>query len=214
METISYNESHNKQLTLRHIFFPGSYGMVSEAIIALLALIFFNISDFSGQLLGSNLGASPFSLWRQPLQHLLNKLDGYATIQHLTLFVLWSIVGILIYILVFRTLQILFNVKHAVGTGVELVRQDHEMGLVRWLASLHDFFVKTLILLTGIAAVAVGSLICFGIASQELRNGLVGSFPSNIGAFILSFIGALISVRVVAIGLTLASRHFRNWYLF
>lgn len=214
MESGSYNENQAKQIALKHIFYPGTYGLVSEAIVAFIALILFNISDFNNQLLGSNLRANPFSLWQQPLQHIFDKINGFAVAQRIVLFLLWSIVGVLLYILVFRTLQMVFNVKQSVGSGVQMVREDQERGFVRWLASLHDFFVRMIVFLAGVAAVAAGSLICFGIASQELRNGLVNSFPTNLGAFFLSFLGALLSVRLVALGLTLASRHFRNWYLY
>jgi hypothetical protein len=213
-ETVSYNESQTRQLTLRHLFYPGIYGMAGEAIIAFLALMLFNVSEFSGQLLGTDLDASPFSLWDHPLQHLLDKLDGYAATQQVALFLLWSVVGILLYILVFRVLQIILNVRRTVGTGVKLVRKDHQDGFMRWLGSLHDFFVKALVVLAGIAAVAIGSLICFAIASQELRNGLVGSFPANAVSFALSFLAALLSIRLIVLGLTLASRHFRKWYLY
>ncbi len=214
METVSYNESQARQLTLKHLFYPGTYGVVSEAIVAFLALILFNISDFNSQLLGTNLKANPFSLWHQPIQHLFNKINGFAGVERITLFLLWSIVGILLYILVFRFLQIFFNVKQSVGTGVKLVRQEHERGFMRWLGSLHDFFVKMLIFLAGVSAAAIGSLVCFGIASQELRNGLISTFPDNLGAFVLSFLGAYLSVRLIALGLTLTSKHFRNWYLY
>jgi len=214
-KTASYNESHARQLTLRHILYPGAYGVISEAVVALLALILFNLSDFSNRLLVSaNTEANPLSLWSQPIQRIFDKLDGLAASQAITLFLVWSVVGILLYILIFRALQIIFNVKRSVGAGVEMVRQDHEKGLVYWLGSLHDLFVKVLIFLAGIAAIATGSLVCFGVASQELHRGLIEPFPANAGALALSFIGALLSVRLVALGLTLASRHFRNWYLY
>jgi hypothetical protein len=216
MDDASYNESRVRQLKLRHLFYPGAFGLVGEAIIALLALILFNLSDFSSQLLGTGTSfkADPVSLWYQPFQHLLDKLDGYAITQRAILFLLWSVVGILLYILVFRLLQILFSLKQSVDAGVELVRKDQEKGLVRWLGSLHDFFVKALMSFAGLAAMATGSFICFSVASQELRNGLVDPLPTSAGELALSFIGAFLSVRFIALGLTLASRHFRNWYLY
>lgn len=211
-ETASYNESQLRQVRLRHIFFPGTYGLVGEVIVALLALVLFNVSQFSSQLLGGDLNATPLSIWFRPLQHIFSKLDHYYIAQRLTLFVVWSIVGILVYILIFRFLQILMGVRRSVSTGVALVHQDPERGFGRWLASLHNFFTKTLVTLIGVVTIASGALVCFGIASQELRNGLLGSFPGNIWPLLLSLVGALISVRVVALGLSLASQRFRNWY--
>lgn len=213
METSSYNELHEKQIRLQHLFYPGAYAMVAEAAAALLALVLFNSSQFSTRLLGTNQATSPLSLGYQPFRHLLNELDRLAIAQRLSLFLLWAVVGILVYVLVFRFLQIFINVKGSVAEGVALVRNDSQHGLFRWLASLHDFFIKTLVVLAGMAIVLIGALVCFGIASQELRNGFLESFPSNAEAFALSVIGALLSVRLIALGLTLSSRHFRKWYL-
>lgn len=213
METSSYNELRQKQIKLRHIFYPGNSAMVVEAIAAVLALILFNASQFSNELLGSSQMTDPLSLGYQPLRHLAGKLDRFALTQQLLLFLLWAVVGILIYILVFRSLQIFIGVKGSVAEGVDLIRADSTNGLLRWLASLHDFFVKVLIVLAGMVAVLVGALVCFGIASQELSNGLLETFPSNAEAFLLSLVAALLSVRLIALGLTLSSRHFRSWYL-
>jgi hypothetical protein len=83
---------------------------------------------------------------------------------------------------------------------------------VRWLASLHDFFIQAIIVLLGTAALLTGAVICFGIASQELSNGLDSSFPGNLGFFLIGFIGALLAVRVIIVGISLLSPRFRAWY--
>ncbi len=210
--TVSYNESQARHVKLRHIFFPGTYGFVSEMVVALLALILFNASQFSNQWVGEDLGANPFSLWYRPLRQIIDSLDRYYITQRVTLFVLWAVVGLLIYILIFRLFQVLFSIKDSMETGVELVREDPRRGLVRWLASLHDFFVIALAALVGLIAVGAGTLVCFSIASQELRNGLTGSFPGDIVPLLLSLVGALISVRLIVLGISLLSRRFRSWY--
>lgn len=212
METDSYNESHVGQVKLRHIFFPSTYGLVSEMVIALLALILFNASQFSNHLLGEDLGANPLSLWYRPLGRIVDNLDRYYITQRATLFLLWAVVGALLYILVFRSLQIFFNIKNSMETGVELIRQDPDQGFARWLASLHDFFVKVLAAIIGVIATGAGALVCFSIASQELRNGLIGTLPGNVVAFLLSLVGAIVSVRLIVLGVSLLSSRFRNWY--
>lgn len=211
-KTTSYNEKHQKETRLHHIFLPGAYGLISETIIALLLLILFNISEFSSQFIDADVTVNPLSVWYKPLGFVLDKLDQYSVVQQGTLFVLWAIVGALLYILIYRFLQIFFSVKRSVGSGVDFVREDPEHGFARWLGSLHDIFVKVLAALAGTAAVVLGALVCFGIASQELHAGLIRHFPANVMPLVLSVAGAVLSIRFVVMGLSLLSDRFRNWY--
>lgn len=213
MQEFSYNETKHHQLELRHIFFPGAYGFVTEAIIGILALIVFNASQLNNHLLDKSFGTvDPFSLWSQILRRLLDGVGQHYIVQQVFLFSLWAVVGALIYIFVFRLLQILFGVKQSVGSGVRYVRTDHANGLIRWLASLHNFFLKMLVDVLGTAAILIGATVCFGIASEELNNGLAETFPGNIGILLLSVVGAVISVRLIVLGISLLSRRFRDWY--
>jgi len=71
---------------------------------------------------------------------------------------------------------------------------------------------RTFSKLAGIAALLVGVLICFSIASQELAVCLNSTFPSSMVALLLSLIGAFLAIRMTAIGTSLMSRRFRIWY--
>jgi hypothetical protein len=213
MELFSYNETKHHQLELRHIFFPSAYGFVTEVVIAVLSLIVFNVSQLNDRLFDKNFGTfDPFSLWSQILKQLLDNAGQHHIVQQAFLFGLWAVVGALIYILIFRLIQIFFGVKQSVGSGVRYVRTDHANGLLRWLASLHNFFLKMLVYILGALAIFTGAVICFGIASQELNNGLAATFPGNVGILLLSVIGAIISVRLIVLGISLLSRRFRDWY--
>ena len=213
MEPFSYNETKHRQLEFRHIFFPSTYGFVAEAVIGILALIVFNASQLNNQLLSKNFDTGdPFVVWSHFIKQLLNGLSKYHIVEQVFLFSLWAVVGALIYIFIFRFIQIFFGVKQSVDSGVRYVRTDHANGLLRWLASLHNFFLKMLVVVLGAAAVFVGSTVCFGIASQELNNGLAQSFPSSVGTLLLSAVGAIISVRLIVLGISLLSRRFRDWY--
>ena len=213
MEVSSYNETRHKQLELRHIFFPSIYGFVSETVVAVVALVLFNVSQLSSQLLTKSFGtADPLSLWSQNFGQVLNDAERPHVVQQIFLFVLWAIVGALIYILIFRLIQVIFRVKQSVDSGVMYVRNDHAEGVLHWLASLHDFFLKAVLILLGTAALVVGAIVCFGIASQELSNGLLMAFPGSAGALFISLVAAVLSVRMVVLGFSLLFRRFRIWY--
>lgn len=210
---LSYNEEHQKQITARHLIWPDAYGFVSEAVIGIVAVIIFNATNTGSYLLGTAVDTHEvFSYGLQPLDRLLDHLQQYAAVQQVLLFLLWAIVGSLIYVLVFRLAQIFLGVRDSVGQGVQYVQQEHARGIARWLASLHDFFLKAVVVLAGSAAIIISVTLCFGIASQELNNGLAEPFPGNIGSFVLSLVAAILSVRVAVIGISLLSPRFRRWY--
>jgi hypothetical protein len=213
MDSVSSSELRDRQIKLRHLFFPDIYGFVSEVIIAVVALIAFNLSWLSGQFVSKNFGtANPLVSWPGFVGHLLDKAGQHYGIQQAVLFLIWACVGALLYILIFRTIQIFTGVRHAMGQGVRYVRQDSQRGLVKWLGTLHDFFVKLLLTLIGAAAIIVGALVCFAVASQELSDGLDTAFPHNLGALSISILAAVISIRIIVFGLTMISARFRTWY--
>lgn len=215
MPTLSYNEQQTRQLELRHIFFPSAYGLVSEITVGIVALILFNLNSISHHLFGRELSGTSGDPLHAPGSLVTHRLDSVLhgnAIQAFVLFIVWAVVGALIYVLLFRLAQLLFGAKSSLGTGLHYVREAHTDGLIRWLATLHDFFVKAILFILGAAAVSGGALLCFGIASQELRNGLVNGFPGNMWQFVLSLLAAILSVRFVALGISLLSARFRNWY--
>lgn len=213
MATLSYNETKTKQLKLRHIFLPSAYGFTCEVVIGVVALLVFNASQLSNQLLTKNFDdADPLPLWNHFFTNILDRLQNLPGVQQMLLFLLWAMVGALLYVLAFRTFQAVFGVKRSVGIGVRFMRQEHTKGLLHWLASLHDFFLTSIIFTLGTAALIFGSLVCFSLASQELRNGLTAGFPDSIQHLLISLIAAVLSVRLIALGLSLLSSRFRNWY--
>jgi hypothetical protein len=64
----------------------------------------------------------------------------------------------------------------------------------------------------GAIALTAGATLCFGIASQELQDGLAGNFPAAVWPLLISIVAAVLSVRFVFMGITLLSARFRNWY--
>lgn len=213
MERLSYNEAEIRKLKLRHIFFPSIYTFAIESVIAVLALIIFNASELSNRLLldAAN-NNNPLSYSTNLLNKSFTALENHYAFEQISVFLLWAMAGALIYILVFRVLQAAFGFSYSINEGVELYRREHSAGIVRWLGSLHDFFLRFLILFAGIIVLTVGVLVCFGTASQQLRSGLAHDFPSNLKAITYSFIAAILSVRFIVLGISLLSGHFRAWY--
>lgn len=209
----SYNEYQHYELTIHHLFIPPVYNFAAEGIIGVIALLVFNVTTLNEKVFSAsaNITANPFSLWGQILDQRLPGAQS-TIVQRILLFILWAGVGALLYILVFRLLQIFVRTRDSIELGEQLIQADHRAGAWHYLESLHDFFLRTIILLIGIAAIATGVLLCFGIASQELSAGLDDTFPANIGAFAISLIGTLLAMRIIAVGVSLLSPRFRNWY--
>ena len=213
MASFSYNETKERQAKFRHIFLPSGYGFLCEVVIAVVALVVFNVSNLGNQFFTKNFdNADPLPMWGQIINNFLNGIQSIYAVQQIMLFLLWALVGALLYILVFRILQVTFGVKRSVTTGIRFVRKEHTQGFFHWMASLHDFFLAAIIVILGGSAILFGSFVCFGIASQELRNGLTVGIPGNLGKLLLSLVAAVLSVRLIALGLSLISKRFRNWY--
>ena len=213
MQPFSYNETKSRKTELQHIFLPGPYGLVSEAVIGVLALLFFNLSELSNHLITQNFnGEDSLPLWNQVIKNTLATVQDYSIVQQALLFMLWAIAGALLYIMVFRILQLILGAKSEVSSGVRYIKRYHSWGLFYWFISLHDFFLKVLIIIVGGAAIIIGAFVCFGIASHELSNGLASNFPDNVLPLVLSFLGAVLSIRLIVLGISLLSSRFRNWY--
>lgn len=214
METLSYNEEKSKRSELRYIIWPDIYGFISEAVIAVLILLLFNASNLSNRLLNdTSNNSNPFSYSFDLLTKLFSEIQKNYIFEQASIFLLWAVAGVLAYILIFRILQIVLGVNYSLSMGLKLVRKEHISGILHWLSSLHDFFLKILIVFAGVLVLFLGTFICFGIADQQLDAGLAYEFPSNLQPLALSFVGALLSLRFVVIGLILLSSHFRNWYV-
>lgn len=213
MTSLSYNEEIERKTIIRHFFVPPLYGFISELVVAVVALILFNISQLSSQIAAKDFGTTnPLSLWSQLLNKTLTGAQQHNAVQEILLFSLWAIVGALIYILIFRLTQLFLATRSSVDEGIRIMETGDEEGLMRWLASLHNFFLRALTVIVALMIMAAGALICFSIASQELTSGLATPFPAKLWPLLISAVGAVLSVRLAVIGLSLLSRRFRVWY--
>ncbi|HVV67336.1 MAG TPA: hypothetical protein VHB72_04725 [Candidatus Saccharimonadales bacterium] len=210
---LSYNEEQLRALEIRHLFWPRTYIFFIEAIIAVVLLLLFNVSTLNDQVLNANTGvdASPFSLWGNVFDKTLGNTQ-HAAAEHILLFGLWALVGALLYVLIFRFLQFFLKAQGSVRQGASLIQAEHSQGAMRYLGSLHNFFLKLIVIIIGTMAILTGALVCFGIASQELSKGLDQPLPNNLLSFLISFLGALLAVRLIIIGGSLISPRFRAWY--
>jgi hypothetical protein len=214
MNIVSHSEDEQKKSKIRQLFFPDIYALVSEIIVASAALILFNTNDLSNKFLQDAADESnPFSFSFQLISNAWSNIEQIYAVQQTLIFILWAVVGALVYILFFRMIQLIFGIKYSIDTGVKLIRNEKSTGLLRWFSTLHDVLLKSLVTFVGLLIFIFGAFICFGIASQELRSGLIQEFPSNIQPIIICLISAFLSVRLVTLGLSLLSVRFRNWYI-
>lgn len=209
----SYNESEHYRSELRHLFVPSVYNFVAEATIAIIALLIFNFSSLNEHVLTASTGisANPLSVWGSVLNHWLSGAES-AFVAHALLFAIWAIIGALAYVLAFRFLQIFVRARSSIQRGEQLIQADHAAGAWRYFASLHDFFLRAIIVVAGLAAILTGALLCFGVASQELSTALDTPFPSSLLNYVIALAGTLLTARVITVGLSLLFPRFRNWY--
>lgn len=214
MSSLSYNDERLRATELRHLFVPTGYAIISEATIALAVLILSNIGTISDALGGNNaaIDSTPLSLWSQIMNGLFDGLQSNLLLQKIALFLLWAVVGALIYILIFRLAQLFTRASDSVRQGAYLVKAEHEAGFLSYLGSLHDFFMRLVVSIVGTAALLVSVLLCLSIADQQLSTGLNTSLPSSLAPLAIAYIGAWLAVRLVIIGMSLLSVRFRIWY--
>lgn len=212
-ETLSYNEQKNQDIKLRHIFFPSTYMFVCEAILGIILVVIFNASALSNLFLNNASGDNPFSYATGLLHKAFVNLEQNHVFQQVAIFLLWALVGSLIYILLFKLFWITHDAGVTVEEGVKMVKQNHASGFISWLDSLHDFFIKMLALLAGVCIIAFGTSVCFLMASQELTLSFIYSFPANLLAILFFIITSILSIRLIMLGITLLLRDFRNWYI-
>lgn len=195
MDIVSYNEQQNRQSGFRHIFFPSLTTFIYEIVIAALALIIFNFRLLDDKLISTQANPDdPLPRSTDLLSNFFSVIQQYEVVRQVLLFALWAIVGVLIYLLIYRIARL---IKSTSGGA---------------FGSLHDYIVRVMTIIAGTMVVLVGVLVCSGVASQELHAGLVGSFPGNLLQLSLSFLLSYLSVRLTILGICLISDWFRRWY--
>lgn len=209
----SYNDSRRYESELHHLFMPSAYTILAEGIVAVIALLLLNFTILNEQIFSASAGIStnPLSVWGEVLDKWLPGAQS-SVVQRILLFALWSAVGALLYIFVFRIIQMFVRTRDSLERGGQLIQAEHAAGAWNYLQSLHDFFIKLVVVVVGLTAIFTGALLCFAIASQELSIGLNQSLPDNIVPLLISLVGALLGVRVIVVGLSLLSPRFRDWY--
>jgi hypothetical protein len=210
----SYNEELRRQEELRSLIVPPRYAALFEIVLAAVAVILFNISELSSRFLGQTPDTiHPLSLWNQLLSKFLDDIQSHTWVQETLIFILWSAAGALMFVFIFRLIQLLSFAKESVRKNSIYIDPDPRHGrLQRQMGSLHNILVRLLVGFVATVIFALAILVCFGIASQELENSLGSAFPANLGYLMISAAGAILSVRLVIIGLSLISQRFRNWY--
>lgn len=209
---MSYNQDAQNSLKLKHLFLPNAAVLSGEIIFALIALFTLNINNIGSKFTNQNDNTSPVAFSGQLLDKMWGALNDSYAFQQISLFILWALAGMFAYILIFRLIQIISGVSYSVKNGFQYVKTDSSRGFFRWLDSLHDFFIKLLITISGILLFGYGAFACFGLASQQFETGLAQSYPAYIAPLLISVLSAIIGIRVIMAGLCLLSRRFRNFY--
>lgn len=213
MGRVGYYEELENRLRIRHFFFPGPIYFAGEALVAVIALLFLNLSTLGNRLLSNNADRlNPVEYVSDSIASFWTWLNGSAIFENFALFVLWAVVGALAYLLVFRLIQIGTAIFYSAEDAKKLIKAQREFGLVFWLISLDNFFKRSLISLSGVALIVIGAFICFSFASSQLRSGLFASTSDAVLHFLISFAAAAIGIRILVSGIGLLIPAFRRWY--
>ncbi len=144
---MSYNQDHDNSVRLRHLFFPRAISFLIELLVTFGVIFILLIDDlerkFSHKSELSDTGIADYV--HQLAMHINDIVFGNDSVGKLSLFCMWAIAGMMIYIVVFKIIQLSSGTFQTMRRGIFYISADHSHGLFRWLGSLHNIFTKFII---------------------------------------------------------------------
>lgn len=211
---MSHNEDEEQKKAWRHFFVPGPLRLSVEILIAVLLLGVINFATFESNFLYSDPRQLTFTSF---ITELFIKLltiisESYIATQ-VIIFMLWAIVGMLVYILGFRLLQAIYGVSSSMSEGFSYVKNEKTQGIFHWLNTLHNFFLKVVTNSLSITLFSSAGFLAFAFAVQQVQIGLKEAVPDNLIPLGLGIAATVLGIRLVAMGMCLVMPRFARWYL-
>lgn len=211
---MSHNEDEKQEKALKHLFVPSLIKFLLEALVAAILLVVINFAAFESSLLKGYPNDLIFTSYSASLLDIfLTIISQVSFMGQLIVFVIWAVVGMLIYIVVFRIIQTVYGISSSVNTGLNYVKTEHTHGIIHWLSTLHNFFLLSLARFISLILLSVATFLAFVFASQQIKIGLEQVWPVNFITLGLALIATFVGVRLIVIGVCLTMPRFARWYL-
>jgi hypothetical protein len=211
---MSHNEEEEQRKAWQHFFLPGPLRLAVEMLIAVLLLVVINFATFESNFLHNDPRELTFTSYVSELfVKLLTVVSESYIATQVIIFILWAVVGMLVYILGFRLLQAVYGVSSSMNEGFSYVKTEKTKGIFHWLNTLHNFFLKVITNSLSITLFSAAGFLAFAFAVQRVQIGLNEAFPENILPLGLGILATIIGIRLVAMGMCLVMPRFARWYL-
>ena len=209
---ISYDQNQLREYRIRHLFWPDALGILSELLLACLAVAFLSLKYLANPETSSLGISNPVNyalLIISETWHAFNQLDF---LRYVGTFLFWTLVGMSIYVLLFSLARLVYGIMYATEEGMKYFHHEQSEGIFRLLAKTQYFFAKILLNVLGGLLIAASIFMIFLYANTQIKIGLFSTYPAGIGYLILGFVSAAVGMRFFAAGLCLLLPSFRGWY--
>lgn len=186
--------------------------MIYELSLAALFMLLIGLAFAGNQLQATAPESDPVSYVSETVNQGWLLLNQFHIAQQVMIFLMWAVFGMLVYVVLFRIFQLIYGTVYQLIKGVEYVHKEHAQGAVKWLGSLQEIVLKTVIWITGSFAMFIGIVVGFSYARTLLRVAVSESLPDNLVYFAGAFLATFISLRLVMVGLCFLLPSFRRWY--
>ncbi len=211
---MSHNQDDEQKRTWRHFFLPGTLRLSVEIIVALLLVVLINFATFENNYLSNVTGDITFASYvAMTLTHLLTVISQSAVATQTIIFILWAIVGMLVYILGFRLVQAIYGVSSSMSEGLGYIKTEKSQGIFHWFNTLHNFFLKVITNSLSITLFSFAGFLAFAFAVGQVQKGLRETGTDIIVPLGLGIIATIVGIRLLVMGMCLVMPRFARWYL-
>lgn len=211
---MAYNDDSYKHSEIKRLFLPGKITFMLEVLVATLAFTYLLATDLETKFFNTSYtsGNELTRFSNDLINTVLTRFMANNTVETVLVFIMWATVGMLAYIGIFRGVQIASGTASSVKTGAMYINNEHSEGLVKYMSSLHNTFIKLILAASGMAMVLFGLFLAFSYAYLLLKIGISESTPNNILPLIGGSILGVAGIRIIMTGVCVLIPPLRSWY--
>lgn len=211
---MSHNEDEHQKKLWQHLFFPPVLNFSLESLVAVLVLVVLNFAALQDSILHNypkNLTFTAYSseVW----DTFLTALSRFSISGDIIVFVVWGIIGMLVYISVYRLIALVGGTSHSLEKGYRFVKREGSRGVARWFGTLYGLFTRLIVGFISIGLFVMTGFLIFSFAPHQFQLGLREILPYNILSLALCVGATILGIRLAVIGICLSVDRFARWYL-